>query len=134
MRITPLALGAVLSVLAVPSVAPAAATPCWKTVIADWSKDNRVDGRYPATCIRDAMIHAPTDLKIYSSVEEDLQSALRARSVRRLAGVHGGPAASIAAPNGSSSFSPLVIVLGGLGVLVAACTAVVLFRRRRAAS
>ena len=132
MRLTPLALGAVLFVLGIPSVAHAS-TPCWKTVIADWSKDNRVDGRYPTACIRDAMVRAPTDLQIYSSIEDDLQSALRTRSVRRLAGVHTPAAASIAAPNGSSSLSPLVLVLGGLGVLVATCTAGVLVRRRRAA-
>jgi hypothetical protein len=132
MRLTSLALGAVLFVLAIPSVAQAAA-PCWKTVVGDWSKDNRIDGRYPAACIRDAMVQAPTDLKIYSSLEDDLQAALRMRSARRLAGIHTPAAASIAGPNGSSSLSPLVLVFGGLGVLVATCTAGVLVRRRRAA-
>src|SRR5262245_578569 len=95
--------------------ASAATTPCWKTVIADWSKDNSVDGRYPASCIRQAMVNAPADLKIYSSLEEDLQSAMRVRSVRRLSGVH--TAAATLPSGGSSPLSRLVIVLAGIAVL-----------------
>ena len=101
-------------------------------MIADWSADNTVDGRYPRSCVRDAMVYAPTDLKIYSSLEDDLRSALRARTVRRLAGVHPTAAASVASPGDSSTFSPLVLVLGGLAVLVATCTAGAIVRRRRA--
>jgi hypothetical protein len=120
------------SAFAVSAAAPtAAAAPCWKNVIADWSNDNDVDGRYPAACLRQAMVNAPTDLKIYSSLEDDIQAALRARSARRLAGVHAS-AASLAAPGGSSTLSPLVIVLAGLGLAVAALTGVLLVRRRRA--
>jgi hypothetical protein len=132
----PFALGvAVLALAAGNAVsAPArAATPCWKSVILDWSKDNRVDGRYSATCIRAAMANAPTDLKIYSSLEDDLRAAMRTRSVRRLSGVHRTATASIVAPSGSSALSPLAIVLAGLAVLVATCTAGALIRRRRAA-
>jgi hypothetical protein len=108
-----------------------ATTPCWKAVVTDWSKDNTVDGRYPPVCLRQAMANAPTDLKIYSSLEDDLRSALRTRSVRRLAGVHAPTAASLGTTNGSSALSPLVIVLGGLGLLAAMCTGAVVVRRRR---
>jgi hypothetical protein len=78
------------------------------------------------------MQNAPTDLKIYSTLEDDLQRALASRSSRRLAGVH-APAAALAVPRASSSpFSFLVALLAGLGALLAACTLVAtLIRRRR---
>ena len=111
--------------------APAASTPCWKSVIADWSKDNAIDGHYSTTCIRQAMVNAPTDLKIYSSLEDDLQAALQKRSARRLAGVHVQPA-SLAATGQSAAGSFLVALLAGLAALVlmsAAVAAVVRHRR-----
>jgi len=110
-------------------VAPAASTPCWKRVIADWSKDNSVDGRYSTTCIRLAMQNAPTDLKIYSSLEDDLQTALEKRSARRLAGAHVTPASL--ATTGESSGSFLIVLLAGLAGLVLACAAAAAFIRRR---
>jgi hypothetical protein len=79
------------------------------------------------------MVNAPTDLKIYSSLEDDLQSALRARSARRLTGAHvPAAAASIAAPSGSSAISPLVVVLGALGLVAVVGTGALIVRRRRA--
>lgn len=113
--------------------APAASTPCWKAVLADWSKDNSVDGRYSPSCIRQAMALAPTDLKIYSSVEEDLQTALQKRSARRLTGVHVQPA-SLAATGQASSGSFLIALLAGLAGLVLACAAVAAVVRRRRGS
>jgi hypothetical protein len=131
---TPVALCALAcaAVVAIPSTA-AAATPCWKSVITDWSHDQKIDGRYSATCVRQAMQNAPTDLKIYSTIEDDLQAALQKRSARRLSGVHPA-AASIVAPGSSSAVSPLVIVLAGLGGLVVIVAAIASVRRRRAAS
>lgn len=109
-----------------------AATPCWQAVIADWSRDNAVDGRYSPECLRQAMVNAPTDLKIYSSVEEDLRAALQTRSARRLSGAHSATAASVATPGGSSPLSPLVLTLGGIAALAALLAAVAIVRRRRA--
>jgi len=128
---TPVALCALVSaaVLAIPCAA-AASTPCWKAVITDWSHDQQVNGRYSTTCIRQAMQNAPTDLKIYSSVEDDLQAALQKRSVRRLSGVH--PAAASIAGGGSSALSPLVLVLAGLGGLVVISAVFASVLRRRA--
>lgn len=100
-------------------------------MIADWAHDRSVDGRYPAPCLRQAMVNAPADLKIYSTLEDDLQSALRAQGLRRLTGVHRA-AATLAEPGGSSTLSPLALVLGGLAVLVAACTGGAMLHRRRA--
>jgi hypothetical protein len=115
-----------------PATAPAAATPCWKSVIADWSKDSSIDGRYAASCYRQAMQNAPTDLKIYSNLEDDLQHALASRSTRRLAGVH-APAAVIDTAGNSSSFSFLVALIAGLGALLAACALAATLVRRRSA-
>ena len=101
-------------------------------MIADWSKDNSVDGRYSASCLRQAMVSAPADLKIYSSLEDDLRAAMRVRSGRRLSGTHTSVAAALPS-GGSSTLSPLVVVLAGIAVLVAVCTAGALVWRRRAA-
>ena len=129
MRRLCLALSCALAALAFSTAAPAATTPCWKNVIADWAKDNSVDGRYSAPCIRLAMQNAPTDLKIYSSLEDDLQTALEKRSARQLAGAHVTPA-SLAA-TGESSGSTLIELLAGLAGLVLACAAVAAVIRRR---
>ena len=81
------------------------------------------------------MQNAPTDLRIYSSLEDDLQRALAARTSRRLAGVHARAAtlssATLAPTGSSSSFSFLVALIGGLaGFLVACSLAAALVRRR----
>ena len=123
-------LACVFAVLAFGASSSSAATPCWKTVIADWSRDNRVDGRYSPSCLRQAMQNAPTDLKIYSTLEDDLHAALQKRSSRRIAGVHVSTA-SIAANGGSSSASFLIALLAGLGGLVLACSVVAAIVRRR---
>lgn len=99
-------------------------------MIADWSKDNAVDGRYSVLCIRQAMQNAPTDLKIYSSLEDDLQTALEKHSARRLTGVHVTPA-SLGTAGQESSGSFLIALLAGLAGLVLACAAVAAVVRRR---
>ena len=128
-------LAAALSVAMGPAVtSPAAATaaPCWKSVIADWSGNGSIDRSYAPACYRQAMQNAPTDLKIYSTLEGDLQSALRLRSSRRLAGAS-TPAPTLTASRGSSSFAFLVALIGGLGALLAACSIAAALVRRRAA-
>jgi len=138
MRPTPLALASVVVALSValgPAVAsPAAATgmPCWTSVIADWSDNGSIGRWYASACYRQAMQNAPTDLKIYSTLEDDLQSALRLRSSRRLAGAS-TPAITLNASRGSSSFAFLVALIGGLGALLAACSIAAALVRRRAA-
>src|SRR5712691_10041058 len=125
MRSTPLALASIFVALFLgfgprPATA-AAAVPCWKSVIADWSRDGSIGGRYAPACYRQAMQNAPTDLKIYSTLEDDLQSALQSRLARRLSGVH-APPATLDGSGSSSSFAFLVALIAGLGVLLAACS------------
>jgi len=107
-----------------------AAVPCWKAAIADWSQDRSLAGRFPPLCLRQAMQNAPVDLKIYSTLEGDLEAALEARSSRRLAGVH-ITAASLDAGGHQSSVPFLIALLGGLGALVATCAGVAAAVRRR---
>jgi hypothetical protein len=134
----PFALGTVLVALAVaPALstppATAASTPCWRAAIIDWSADGKLNARYPATCLRQAMQNAPTDLKIYSTLEDDLQAAVRVGSARHLAGAH-APVVSLDEPGRSSPVSQLAMVLGILAILAAGSAAVAtIMRRRRAA-
>jgi hypothetical protein len=118
--------------LGLPPGTASAAAPCWKAVIADWSKDGTIDRKYATSCYRRAMRSAPTDLKVYSTLEDDLQRALASRSSRRLAGVH-APTAMLDAAGGSPSLPLLIALIAGLGTLLAACSlAAALVRRRRA--
>jgi len=100
-------------------------------VIADWSKDNSVDGRYSTACIREAMQRAPTDLKIYSSLEDDLQAALQTRSARRLTGGVQVTPASLGTSGQTSSASFLIALVAGLAGFLLACAGVAAVVRRR---
>jgi hypothetical protein len=62
-------------VAASPSVAHAE-TPCAKRVIADWTKDGKIDGHYSARCLRQAYRSVPEDLGDYSSIKDDITAAL----------------------------------------------------------
>jgi hypothetical protein len=139
MRSTPLFLASLLVALSLalglglrPAAAAHAATPCWKSVIADWSENGSIDRSYTPACYRQAMQNAPTDLKIYSTLEDDLQSALRLRTSRRLAGAS-TPALTLNASHDSSSFAFLFALIGGLGAFLAACSIAAALVRRRAA-
>lgn len=109
--------------------AASAATPCWKTVIADWSRDGSIDGRYPESCYRQAMLNAPTDLKIYSTLENDLQNALHLRSARRLSTIH--ERVTSLNVSGGSSIPFLAALIAGFGILLAGCSIVATLVRRR---
>ena len=98
-------------------------------MIADWSNDGRIEGTYSAACYHQAMQNAPTDLKVYSSLEDDLQSALARRSARRLAGAHETPTA-LGAAGGSSSTVLVALVAGLAGLLALSGGAAAIVRRR----
>jgi hypothetical protein len=51
--------------------------PCWKTLIDDWY-DGRIDNVYPVSCYRDALENQPEDVAQYSSLEDDINTALAA--------------------------------------------------------
>jgi hypothetical protein len=128
------ALGAVAALASGPrSAAAGAGAPCWQRVITDWADNGTIDGTYAATCYRAAMANAPTDLRIYSTIEDDLRLALQSRTLRRVSVDTLRRPAAHAATLERSSTSPMVAALGaGLGILGAAIsTALVLARRRR---
>ena len=60
----------------------AAATPCWKSVLNDWS-NGRAIGTYPLHCYRDAIRRLPEDLRDYSSASDDIEAALQAQIAKR---------------------------------------------------
>ena len=60
----------------------AAAKPCWKKLIDDWY-DGRIDKVYPVACYRQAMKHAGEDVKVYSSLPEDLTRALQSAITKK---------------------------------------------------
>ena len=60
----------------------AAATPCWKRVLNDWS-NGRAIGTYPLHCYRDAIRHLPEDLRDYSNASDDIEAALQAQIAKR---------------------------------------------------
>ncbi len=76
-----IALVAGLLLFALPGPA-AAATPCWKKVLNDWS-NGRTIGAYPLHCYRDAIRNLPEDLRDYSSAADDISAAMQAQIAKR---------------------------------------------------
>ena len=109
--------------VALPPPASSASVPCWQRVIADWSKHGSIAGTYPASCLRQAMQNEPTDLRVYSTLDESLQQALtlKSRTARRLAlAVAPTPVASLDGGGGSPSQLLLVFIVGSLGLVIGA--------------
>ena len=77
-----IALSAGLAVAALLPGRAAAATPCWKQVLNDWSK-GRAIGVYPLHCYRDAIKNLPEDVRDYSSAADDISAALQAQIAHR---------------------------------------------------
>jgi hypothetical protein len=55
-----------------------AATPCWKALINDWYDNGRIDATYPVHCYREALGRLPEDIRDYTSLGDDISSALLA--------------------------------------------------------
>ena len=95
-----LACGAAIRAAASPAPA-AAAKPCWKQVIDDWSQDGTITGRYSASCIEEALDKVPEDIRAYSDFEEQAKAARIAAS-RQLQSVGSGSSGSAKTDGGSS--------------------------------
>ncbi len=102
------------------TAATAASGPCWQTLIRDWS-DGQIEGRYPVACYRSAIANAPTDLEIYSTLDDDLRTALRTRTATTpLPGPALRRTLALASPqqmagSSSSTFARLAALLAALG-------------------
>ncbi len=70
-----IAIGLLVLGLGVPS---AQASSCSSRLLSDW-RDGRIDATYPIHCYRDALADLPEDLRVYSTVENDITRALEAR-------------------------------------------------------
>jgi len=66
----------VLSALAPASAK--AAVPCRDRIYNDWYRHGKIASTYPLACYRDAIKHVPNDAAIYSSLKDDIRSALQA--------------------------------------------------------
>lgn len=87
-----LALAAALTgvfVLTMPATAMAA-KPCWKQIIDDWYKNERIDGSYSQKCYDEAEKNLPQDLRDYSDLPAEIARAAArpARPAGRSGQVH----------------------------------------------
>lgn len=55
-----------------------AAVPCRDRIYNDWYGDGKIATTYPIACYRDALSHVHNDARIYSSLVDDIKSAMRA--------------------------------------------------------
>lgn len=75
-----------LVILAVAASAPAtagAAVPCRDRIYNDWYQDGKIATSYPVACYRDALKNVPTDAKEYSSLADDIRSAMQGALARQ---------------------------------------------------
>jgi len=73
--------GAVVLSALVPASAKAA-VPCRDRIYNDWYRHGKIASTYPFACYRDAIKHVPSDAAIYSSLKDDIRSALQAAIAR----------------------------------------------------
>jgi hypothetical protein len=59
-----------------PTAAPGVPS-CAERVVADWSDDGLIAGKYEIACYRDALHILPEDVLIYSSALDDISRAMR---------------------------------------------------------
>jgi hypothetical protein len=79
----------VLFILAVAAFAPlapssaGAAVPCRDRLYNDWYHDGKIATTYPTACYRDALKHVKGDALVYSSLADDIRSALQGALARQ---------------------------------------------------
>jgi hypothetical protein len=77
---------ATLLAVALPAQAGAASNPCRNKIYNDWYGDGKIASTYPVACYRDALRHIRSDADIYSSLRDDIRSAMQA-AIRRAHGI-----------------------------------------------
>jgi hypothetical protein len=80
--------------------AAGAATPCWRQVVNDWYRNNRVDGTYPIHCYSEAIANLPEDVKGYSNAPDDIRKAMLLAIRGDSSGGGNGPGDGGTAPTG----------------------------------
>jgi hypothetical protein len=102
-----LALLAFLVVLVVPATANAA-VPCRDRIYNDWYPDGKIATTYPVACYRDALKHVKGDALVYSSLTDDIRSAMQV-ALQRQNGQKDVPSA--VGTGGKGAVSPEVTTL-----------------------
>jgi hypothetical protein len=119
----------------------AAATPCWKQIVNDWSADGAINKTYPVHCYREALANLPEDIRDYTSLGDDIQAALQVvashAATRHLLGsgnrtLQDQRISSLGPSNASSIPLPLLILAGLAGLLLMAGSAGAVARRLEA--
>jgi hypothetical protein len=64
-------------------VAADAKVPCRNAIFNDWYHDGQIASTYPLACYRDALAHVRNGDAIYTSLQDDIQSALQAAIQRQ---------------------------------------------------
>ena len=79
----------VLVILALAALAPSAqstagaAAPCRDRIYNDWYHDGKIAITYSIACYRDALKNVPTDAREYSSLADDIRSAMQGALARQ---------------------------------------------------
>jgi hypothetical protein len=128
-----------------------AKAPCWRVIINEWVNTDppRIGTNYPLYCYPEAIAHVPEDLRVYSSIEEDILAArqLAARKdLRTTASVKTRPTQAATArdpdsglftqgfsklgPRNADSMPLPLLILAGLSLLLIAAGAAGLASRR----
>jgi hypothetical protein len=109
------------------SASVSAAPLCADAVMTDWL-DGRIDKRYPPRCYGDALAALPEDVRAYSTAEEDISRALRARVRELRAGSSNDDGSAVDATMASL---PIPLLLGGgVGLLLGLAALAQLVARR----
>jgi len=130
----------VLGLAAAPESA-SAKPACWRQIQNEWVATDHVSSTYPLHCYREAIAHVPEDLRVYSSIVDDIMAALQqaSRGIRTTQVHNGPPQAAIDRAPSQSVFSaqrtwnslPLpVLILAALSVALMAAGAAGLVTRR----
>ena len=113
-----------------------ASTPCWQQIVNDWSAHGTITGTYPIHCYRDALKNLPEDVRDYTSLGDDIQSALQAALLGSRAqhsrSLQAHEISSLGPSNADSIPLPLLILAGLAGLLLAAGTAGAVARKLEA--
>ena len=99
-----------LLVLALAALAPAtanAAAPCRDRIYNDWYGDGKIATTYPIGCYRDALKHVHGDLLVYSSLTDDIRSAMQGALARQ----HGHAVPAQVGKGGKAGGGPAAVKL-----------------------
>jgi hypothetical protein len=126
-----------------------AKAPCWRQIQDEWVANRHISTTYPLHCYREAIAHVPEDLRVYSSIEQDILAARQQAARRGTRTLQVNPPSSTPrqqdpdkslftqgfdklGPNNADSMPLPLLILAGLSlVLIAAGAAGLVSRRLR---